>query len=78
VRIRTAGGCTQWAGTAKRPEGFIQIWTDNDAAVAAPPSWTGDTAPPHPNRASDTANTIASRTAVPSLKEREMADSGMQ
>ena len=36
VRILTADGCSQWAGTANRPAGFTTTWTDSDATAAAP------------------------------------------
>jgi hypothetical protein len=79
VRIRTAAGCTYWAGTANRPEGFTQTWTDRDATVAAPPSWMGDTAPPDAPRPDQRqGDTTPSRTAASALKAREMAASGTQ
>jgi len=33
VRIRTADGCSEWAGTAPRPDGMSRTWTVPMAAV---------------------------------------------
>jgi hypothetical protein len=33
VRIRTADGCSQWAGSAPRPEGLSHTWASPTAAV---------------------------------------------
>src|SRR4051812_47226669 len=31
VRIRTGDGCSYWAGTAPRPDGFTETWSDESA-----------------------------------------------
>jgi hypothetical protein len=31
VRIRTGDGCSYWAGTAPRPDGFTETWFDESA-----------------------------------------------
>ena len=36
VRIRTAEGRAQWAGTADPPEGFGETWAESPAVVAGP------------------------------------------
>jgi hypothetical protein len=33
VRIRTVDGCSQWAGSAPRPEGFSSSWDPSTASV---------------------------------------------
>ncbi|HSS10516.1 MAG TPA: hypothetical protein VLL25_11560 [Acidimicrobiales bacterium] len=40
VRIRTTDACAYWAGTAPRPEGFSNSWSDPDGMIA--PSSPGD------------------------------------
>jgi hypothetical protein len=77
VRIRTADGCTSWAGTAPRPEGFTHTWTDSTVASVAPRA--SDTGRPVPEQAGEPGHANPPRAGdhtIPSPRGREMAGGG--
>ena len=72
VRIRTAEGCTSWAGTAPRPEGFTHTWTDSEVTSVA--RHASDTGSATPERAGEPGE--PGHQPIPSPRAREMAGVG--